>query len=290
MNADDYSNLPADRPIRWDKFRAAMMVLYKPPLRARSTEAAMDTTFDLLEGKIVKTSDLTPVVVAGLVEAELAKGNSPWTIDAHLRRVRSMANFAVANGWLRRSPFLARPVRSWVRLGRPQVRPHQSREEIARVLELLAKDVEELRGWARWRARRLQALVTGSAQPVALPSAAVPVLDDWLRHRLDRPPGVERPASVPWLFPNIRMTNAWFDGKSPYRPVDRLRIVARRAGVEEMSFHSLRRSLATHLEAHGCGQAMISRVLRHDDPRTTRDHYQGTDVPNMLRAVEDFRF
>jgi len=72
--------------------------------------------------------------------------------------------------------------------------------------------------------------------------------------------------------------------------VQRLRAVAERAGVIGMTLQSLRRSLATHLEHHGTGQAMITRILRHTDSRTTLTWYQQADVPNMVAALASFDF
>jgi len=241
-----------------------------------------------------------------------------------------ICNFAVNCGYLNISPFQARPVRSWVRLGSPQVKHHHSKEEIRRVLDLMAKDVQIKEGWAKWRARRLYALTilfsyTGlrrneglflhvedidldarvvwvrdrqshrtkteaAAQAVALPAAVIPVLRDWLIHRLDRPPGTKLPLEVPWMFPNIRASNAWSDGSPGTRPLDRLAAVGLRAGVQGLTWHSLRRSLATHLEGFGLAQPLITRTLRHTSERVTRDWYQGRDLPALVQAVERFDF
>jgi integrase len=128
---------------------------------------------------------------------------------------------------------------------------------------------------------------------VALAGALVVILRDWLTHRLDAPPSKpldEHGAGCPWLFPNVSRSNAWYTGEHKARPIARLQSVARRAGVEGITWHSLRRSLATHLEAHGTGQAMITRILRHADRETTKRHYQQADVRNMVEAVDGLDF
>jgi integrase len=96
--------------------------------------------------------------------------------------------------------------------------------------------------------------------------------------------------SIPWLFPNIRGSNCWTDGSQGSKPIDRLQAVGKRAGVEGLTFHSLRRSLATHLEGFGLGQALITRCLRHTSEAITKTWYQASDVPNITRAVEGFDF
>ena len=107
----------------------------------------------------------------------------------------------------------------------------------------------------------------------------------WLRHRLDRPPNFTLPGSVPWLFPNIRGTNAWYEGDHGHRPGERLQAVAKRAGIEGMTFQSLRRSLACHLEAHGLGQALITRCLRNTSQRNLQSGYQSSDIPNRIQQL-----
>src|SRR5208337_5582603 len=129
----------------------------------------------------------------------------------------------------------------------------------------------------------------GSGQPVPIPEALVPILTDWLSHRLDHPADFEIPPCE-WLFPTLNRRSNWKSGVPGQKPVQRLQAVAERAGVIGMTFQSLRRSLATHLEHHGTGQAMISRILRHTNSRTTLTWYQQADVPNMVEALASFDF
>jgi integrase len=129
-----------------------------------------------------------------------------------------------------------------------------------------------------------------SAQPIAIPAALVPILEDWGRHRLDRPEGLELPRDVPWLFPGSLRASAWTGGAPGLRPVDRLKAAGARAGVEGATFKVLRRTWATAAEAQGIPQALITRQCRHSDQRTTREWYQRRDLDALRAAVEGFDF
>ena len=254
---------------------------------------------------------------------------NPRTVHGELLRIQAACSLAQSLGALEINPFVVRKMKAWIRPGRPEVKPHHTREQIRAVLDLMAADVRERQGWARWRARRLLAMTTlfamtglrrdeglfawvedldltarvfwvrqrchrlkteASEQPVPFPAAAVEPLRDWLSHRLDRPPGFKVPPAVPWLFPNTRLGNSWHSGEHGDRPCERLQAVARRAGVQGMTFQSLRRSLATALEGFGLPQPLITRTLRHTSQRTTREWYQGRDLEALARAVEGFNF
>jgi len=317
-------------PIPWNDFVNQIEELYASPMRAPATRKQLVALLRTLEPMGVQTTaDLTPILIARYIAAKSSEV-CPRTVHAHLLRIQSACNLADSMGALAVNPFKVRSMRQWIRPGRPMVKTHHTRSEIKAVLDLMARDVEELRGWEQWRARRLLALtilicMTGarrdegcfawvedldlearvfwireregnrlktedSEQPVPLPTAAVQPLQDWLVHRLDRPPGFKLPESIPWLFPNIRATNAWYGGEHGHRPLERLQSVARRVGVDNVTWQSLRRSLACHLEGHGLGQALITRCLRHTNERTTREFYQESDIPNLVQAVESFAY
>ncbi len=319
--------------IPFDRFTAELLRLYDPPHRAVATRRQMRSVLEQVAALGVKTTaDLTPVLVARFIEAR-PPGQSPRTLQTLLRVVRGICNQAVINGYLRVSPFALRRVSQWIgRVGPPAQKKHYSRDEIRRVLTLMAQDVQETAGWSQWRARRLYALTAtvaycglrasealylhaadirldaryvnltdrgrdggkrlkteAAAAPVPIPEALVSILTDWLSHRLDHPIDFPIP-SCEWLFPTLNRKGPWTGGPPGTKPVQRLQAVALRAGVEGMTLQSLRRSLATHLEHHGTGQAMITRILRHTDSKTTLTWYQQADVPNMVAAVAGFDF
>jgi len=130
----------------------------------------------------------------------------------------------------------------------------------------------------------------GSEQPVPMPEALVPIVGEWLEHRLDHPADRPLPIDCPWFVPNITRTSNWNGGCPGTKPLDRLHDVARRAGVEGMTFLSLRHSWATHAEYHGYGPALIQRVLRHTTERTAEMWYRHSDVPNLVERVAGFDF
>ena len=128
-----------------------------------------------------------------------------------------------------------------------------------------------------------------SAQPVPIPNALVPILADWLEHRLDAPADFPIP-ECPWLFPTLNRKSNWKSGVPGQKPVQRLQAVANRAGVEGMTFLSLSHSWATHAEYHGYGPALIQRVLRHTTEKTAELWYRHADVPNLVERVSGFDF
>jgi integrase len=131
----------------------------------------------------------------------------------------------------------------------------------------------------------------GSEQPVPMPGAMIAALKEWLDHRMDRPPGYPVPADCPWLVPTCDRKHPWISGSEGGKPLHRLQAAAFRAGIEYVTLHELRRSLATHLEAHpGVNGALISRVLRHADEKTTETFYRRADEANLADAVADFDF
>src|SRR5271157_1056758 len=147
------------RPIPFPEFRDEVLRLYDPPHRAAATRRQMSCVLDQVAALEVKTTaDLTPVLVARVIEAR-PPGQSPRTLQSYLRVLRGICNNAVINGYLRVSPFALRRVSQWLgRIGPPAEKKHYSRDEIRRVLSLMAADVEVTAGWSQWRARRLYAL------------------------------------------------------------------------------------------------------------------------------------
>jgi integrase len=130
----------------------------------------------------------------------------------------------------------------------------------------------------------------GSAKPVGMPLALVPIVGDWLEHRLEAPAGYPIDAACPWMIPNCRRTGPWTGGRQDLTPLGRLQAVGRRAGVPDVTWRALRRSLATRMEHCGAGGSMIQRQLRHSDPETTRRHYIKADEAAIAEAMRDVDF
>ena len=145
-----------------------------------------------------------------------------------------------------------------------------------------------------------------AAQPVPIPDALAVILAGWIphlatppphRHSLGRPGG--RPAAVTraglrevdpgWLIPNAYRTGPWQGGSNGHKPVQRLKRLAHRAGVEGFTFQSLRHSWATHAEFWGLSDAMIQRVMRHSNTRT-QQHYRHAEAANLRQKVGGIDF
>jgi len=317
-------------PIPFETFVAELLELYGPSIRSKSTRRGMVHAIGMLRSLGVRsTRDLTVSLIARLVSTRDPK-LSRNTVRGLLRYVQAACNYAEKSGYLKTSPFHIRGLRTWVRPSPPAGKKHQTREEIGRLLAVLQSDVDTRKGWALWRARRLQAMVATAAwtglrrgellwlavadvdlfdrriqvvdrathrlktenagQPVPIPTGLVPILQSWLEHREDCPPGFERSPS-PYVFRNLKNAQPWTGGSIGSKPLDRLKAAGVRAGISDgLTWHSLRRSVATNMEAIGCGQAMITRILRHTSSAVTTAHYQQADLRNMLEAMDVLRY
>ena len=94
------------------------------------------------------TADLTPPVIAELLRTRRSD-LSPHTVRTLLRVVRVACNSTVESGRLRVSPFPHLKIGRLVRVGRPQGHRRLSREELRKLLDRLAAEVEATQGG--WR-------------------------------------------------------------------------------------------------------------------------------------------
>ena len=156
-------------------------------------------------------------------------------------------------------------------------------------LRLWTVDVD-LPGRVIWIVPRTRLKTESAAAPVPIPDALVPILEEWLAHRLDGPPGFALAADCPWLIPNMNRRGPWLHGRLGWRPLDIFASAAVRAGVDGATFQTLRRSWATHAEYYGLGEAMIQRVLRHSSEETSKKWCQKADLPNLREKVAGMTF
>src|SRR5208337_3391992 len=230
------------RPIPFPEFRDEVLRLYDPPHRATATRRQIRYVLEQVAALQVKTTaDLTPVLVARFVESR-PPGQSPRTLQTLLRVLRGVCNNAVINGYLRVSQFALRRVSQWLgRIGPPAEKKHYSRDEIRLEARFIALTDRGRDGGYRLK-------TPGSEQPVPIPEALVPILTDWLSHRLDAPVDFPIPLDFPWLFPTLNRRSNWTSGPPGTKPVQRLQAVGKRAGVEGLTLLALRHSWATHAE------------------------------------------
>jgi integrase len=314
-------------PIPFAQFRDRILALYAPPQRAKATYGGMRHALALV-AELVGPDATTAVLNTDLIARFIATrppGQSNTTTLGQIRSISAACTIAAAEGWIRISPFMVR--KRWIRAAKPKPKKHHSREEIARVLDLMRRDIPRKKGWARWRAWRLYGLAStvaftglrkmealrlkvedidlearvllvvprsgsdlkteASAAPVPIPDALVTVLQQWLPH-----------TQCEWAFPNSTHSGPWVGGSTGYRPLDRMKRLGVRAGVEGFTFLSLRHSFATHAEFWGLSETMIQRILsetmiqrilRHTTTRT-QQHYRHADLANMRGQVSGIDF
>jgi integrase len=312
-------------PISLDRLAAELKQNYS--IGAKSTWDKIGQVLRSLEALgVTSTGEFTVPTVTRFVAARPA-GQSNNTLASLLSSLRAVCTYAHDMGYARTNPFKVKRLSKWVRQTRSQERNHLSREEIRTLLDRMERDIAERDGWAQWRSRRIYAATSiiaycalrkmeclrlhvadvdlaarvitivprvrlktaASAAPVPMPESLVPILEDWLRHRLDGPPNYVVP-ECPFLIPTISRHHPWSSGSPGTKPIDALQDAARRAGVKGATFHALRRSWATHAEYHGLGPALIMRVLRHTSERTGERFYRKADLPNLTEKVAGMTF
>lgn len=325
MNPSDLIVTTEARPIPWPQFVAEVEAMYSTA--AKTTLSGMRLTLrDVGALGVVSTDQLDVGLVARFV-ASRDPAYSPWTVKAHLIRLRALCSHAESSRYLIISPFRLRKLSRWVRTGPPEVKRCLTPAEVKAILGVMAEDVAKKQGWAQWRARRLYALTatiaytgvrategqrlqvadvhlasrlidvrphgktlktTASEDVVAMPPALVPIVTEWLRHRLDAPADFPLPERCDWLFPNTHRTGPWTSGSPSTKPIARLQAAAARAGIEGVTFHAMRRGWATMAEAMGIPLNLVSRQLRHTSETTTRRYYAKKTTDALRDAVDHF--
>jgi integrase len=171
------------------------------------------------------------------------------------------------------------------------------------VLHLRTEDIDLQGRMLLVRPRSGNRLKTeASAQPVPMPDALASILSEWLPY-LQLPEGTtalpdavqprNNPDGIPdpgWVIPNSYRSGPWIGGSNGQKPLDRLKRLGKRAGVEGLTFLSLRHSWATHAESKwGFSEAFIMRVLRHTNPKT-QGFYRHADPANLKAGVRGIGF
>ena len=85
-----------------------------------------------------------------------------------------------------------------------------------------------------------------------------------------------------WVIPACDVTKPWLSGGPSSRPLEQLRALGQRAGVEGVNFKVWRSTWATIAEGlWGLTEEQIQRILRHTTPLTSRQFYRHRDLANM---------
>ena len=304
------------RPCSWSEFRAELEAVYS--CKAKATWAKHRQVLDLLEAAVEQPADLTDATVAKLAKQWLEAPREPATVNSLLRTLRTQCNDLVRRQCLERSPFDG-PRSLFLREPVPTSN-HLTVRQIQRLLDRLDAEAQQpLFEKEHWRARRLRALIvlvlyTGvrggealrvrrddvdfeqrivwvtdrdantktaaSRDFVPLADACTSTLQEWCQELAGE-----------YVFPQITRDRPWLAGGPGYKPIDEVRAIGGRAGIERLSLLRLRHTWSTHAESlWGLSEAQIQRVLRHTNPRT-QQRYRHADAENLVSLVRhhDFR-
>jgi integrase len=316
------------RSMPWAEFSAELLSLYHISMRANATKRGMQQAIGSLTALgVTSTCDLTTGLIAKWVAAQKTTV-SPNSTKGRLRYVQRLCNYAFSQGYISINPFVVAPLRTWVRSVPPTVKKYHSREEISRVLAEMKRLVDTSDGWRSWRSRRLFALSsvlaalglraneayhlyavdidlsarvlhvvartkrlkTASSQ-ADLPICPwlIPILEDWMSHRMDVPPGFVHDEACPWLFPASRRKAPWTSGSAGQKPRDRMVAVGKSVGVEGFNPLSLRHSAATNLTAIGGSPNLVRLLLRHTN-NATGMWYTHSSLSVLREGVERISF
>jgi len=253
----------------------------------------------------VAVGDLTTEFAARFVarRATLVCAN---TIRGEIGYLRAACNYAIEEGYLEHGPRWRRVT---PRRSAPMRTILHQREDIGRVLELLKT------GASTWAGHRLFALASlvaytglrrdealrmriedvrlssgvlyvvartrlkteASEAPVPIPPDLAEVLTTWIPL-----------AGSEWLVPGARRLVPWMNGRPGTRPIDRLKAAGRDAGIEGLTFQSLRHTFATYARHQwGLSDLELMTVLRHTSPGTQRAYVHA--LPGHGPLVESVR-
>jgi len=302
--------------IPFDRFRAELLGLYQPPQRARATWTKMRQVLAEVSGLGVRsTRELSPPLVVRFSNSR--PGRNPSTVNGLLSYLRAACAYAVAMRYLSVNPFGVR--RFWVDsdaddLPGPGGRHHPA-AAIVRVLRLLESEA----GDGSWAAGRLHALVATAALTgmrrgevlglavgdVDLPGRLIRVRPNRRRRLKTKKsarlvPVAEQLAEVlsrwlprtgcQWVFPGQTRSGPWLGGGPGLKALDQVKAAGLRAGVDGLTFLSLRHSWGTHAESlWGLSGPTIQRVMGHTTERTSLDFYRHPDGDNLRLVGRSIR-
>ena len=307
------------RPMPFARFKAEVLSLYEPPIRAKGTYRQMSQVLREFAAlpDLATIADLRSTSIVAWIRAYPER--TPARSASLLRSLASACSYARSEGYLQRSPFGFRSVNQWVRdqvvaPDRPRAQRHQSAASIERLLEQL--DVDAAGGG--WKAGRLQALVyllafTGLRKGEALNLrthdvdlvAATIVIEP---RRTFRPKTRKSAARIPlappvvavlrlwlprtgcaWVFPGVELRGPWLGGCPGYKPLDEIRAAGERAGIPGLTIASFRKTIGTLAKSWGLGQLEVKALLRHSNVETQR-WYDEEAVETLRPAVAKIPF
>lgn len=216
-----------------------------------------------------------------------ALGRSPWTVNTELSRLRACLQWAEKRRHIARAPYVWVPSR-----GKPRQRVLTADE---------ARRLIEAADYAHIKLFIILALTTGARHRAILDLTWDRI--DWIEGTIDYEDDIEiDPMSKSWrkgrakvpmnALSRAALERAYearqtdhvieYGGKRLTTVRDGFAAVARRAGLEDVTPHTIRHSVASWLEERGVELQRVARLLGHSDVRTTESIYA---KPNALRYL-----
>jgi integrase len=295
-------------------FTRRILALYSPPMRRKATRDKMRLALSEFAQICPDTRSIGPEAIAAWIAAHPER--SPIASFSLLRSFASACRAGKELGILRSDPFAFRPPARWWPEGslEPPERPrHHPPGELARVLEQSATEAAS----GSWEALRLDTLIrlyvfTGMrrSEALGLLAADVDLEGEALeirpngrrqlktrasRRRLAMPEPLARAirrwlprCGSDWLIPHKGLSGPWLSGRVGHKPLDQVKALGRRAGVEGLTILSIRHTYATLGEQLGFGELLLQRLLGHRSRRTQLGYRHAEDT-TLRDAAERFR-
>lgn len=296
-------------------FSRQIRALSAPPIRRPATAEKLRQVLAEFGEICLTTADVTPVAIATWLGSR--PGRASLTSFSLLRSFATATRAATKLGLLERDPFAFRPPSQWFQTGAldaPERSRHHSAAQIVAVLQrasqdaigggwvavrdealvcfccflglrarealgLLVRDVDLANRLVHVRPNAWRPLKTrASRRLLAIPEALYPVARDY----------VPRCGSRIHLFPHKGLDGPWFHGRPGHKPLDRVRALGARVGIEGLTILSLRHSFATMVEEL-YSELQLQRVLGHRRPKTQQG-YRHEDLGQLRRAAELVRY
>lgn len=119
----------------------------------------------------------------------------------------------------------------------------------------------------------------GSEAPVGLSDALISVLEEWKQHK-----------TCDFVFPNTTNRRPWTGGGPGYKPLDQLKAMAKRAGIEHANWLMFRHTLTTLGKSwFGLTVEQVKAALRHTTTDTQRT-YTHNDLEGLRQTANAIRF
>jgi integrase len=306
---------PLLQPIPYSQFSAQICDLYSVSSQP-ATLAKMRTVLDEFATLCDSTADISLHAISRWLAAPECRRRSVMTRRSLLSAFRAACGIGAQQAYCS-NPFLTWDLDRWLPVPEPEEleRPWlvHSGPEIARVLRRARCEA----AGGPWRSQRTLALVTLAAftgarakellgaqtADVDLPRGLFHIRSNPRRKLKTRSSRRTLPihpelATVlaswlpgrgVWLIPQRSGRGPWFHGTVGYRPVDAVKQLGERVGVEGLTVLSFRHTFATLAEGWGLGELEVQRWLGHARP-TTQVWYRHPRVSALAATLARIQY